>query len=140
MNPDNAMKEVRLESSPSCREVERSRYGIHGPNTDLDLHPEHLLRGSVRFKEVTRHVDDAIEYMKAKKYNRGTAASTSTKPLPVGLSFMDILGGSAVTCKGVFTCSIWNSDCELQRDAYFIYRYEPFPIHILDLYTHDIQI
>jgi hypothetical protein len=60
--------------------------------TGPDLHPEHLEGNcvAVRFKgsDATLSVDDAIEYMKAKKYNRGS----TSKPLSVGLLFMDIQG------------------------------------------------
>jgi hypothetical protein len=70
--------------------------------TGPDLHPEHLEGNcvAVRFKgsDETFSVDDAIEYMKAKKYNRGS----TSKPLSVGLLFMDKLGDFISLGKGVF--------------------------------------
>jgi hypothetical protein len=70
--------------------------------TGPDLHPEHL-KGkcvAVRFKgsNATLSVDDAIEYMKAQKYNRrGTS-----KPLAIGLLWVDNPGGFISLGKGVF--------------------------------------
>jgi hypothetical protein len=104
--------------------------------TGLDLHPEHL-KGkcvAVRFKgsSATLSVDDAIEYMKAEKYiRRGTS-----KPLSVGLLFMDKPGGFVSLGKGGRTYTII---------IIFFFDNESFarvPVNScpLDLYTNDIQI
>lgn len=69
--------------------------------TGPDLHPEHLEGKcvAVRFRgnDATLSVDDAIEYMKAKKYDGGTS-----KLLSVGLLFMDKPGDFISLGKGVF--------------------------------------